>query len=90
MRVRSAGEDFLAALLYAGNIDPADPYDAADVTSNDLDTITTITMPQLRQASLIAALRVCFVPDGDAERLTRDCVHAGGKIADAPRRRGSS
>ena len=84
MRVRSAGEDFLAALLYAGNIDPADPYGAADVTSNDLDTITTITMPQLRQDSLIAALMVCFVPDGDAERLTRDCVHAGGTIAGAP------
>ena len=78
MRVRAAGDDFLAALLYDGEIAACAPYDATDVTSNSLDTITTLTLPQLRQQSLIAALRACFVPEGEAERLTRECVHAGG------------
>ena len=57
MRVRAAGEDYLAALLYTGDIVQCDPYDSDDVTSNDLNTITTVTLPQLRQKTLVAALR---------------------------------
>ena len=84
MRVKSAGAGFLAALLFDGDIDAAAPYNDANVTSNDLDTITTVTMPQLRQQALLAALRACFVPEGEAERLTRDCDHAGGTVLGAP------
>ena len=84
MRVRSAGEDFLAALLYDGDIDAVVPYDVGNVNSNDLDTITTVTLPQLRQQAHIAALRACFMPEGEAERLTRECVHAGGTVHGAP------
>ena len=84
MRVRAAGEDFVAALLFNGEIEASAPYDVVNVNSNDLDTITTVTLPQLRQQALIAALRACFMPEGEAERLTRDCVHAGGTVLGAP------
>ena len=84
MRVRSAGEGYLAALSYDGDIAAAVPYNVANVNSNDLDTITTVTLPQLRQQALMAALRACFMPEGEAERLTRDCVHAGGTVLGVP------
>ena len=84
MRVQTAGADYFAALSFTGEIDACAPYDVDNVNSNDLDSITTVTLPQLRQHALIAALRSGFMPQGEAEKLTRDCVHAGGTVHGAP------
>ena len=62
MRVRAAGEDFVAALLFNGEIDASAPYDVVNVNSNNLDTITTVTLPQLRQQALAAAGPHCRAP----------------------------
>ena len=50
-QVQCTGNDFLAALLFEADIVPCTAYPAHAVTSNDLDTIQTLNLPQLRTAA---------------------------------------
>ena len=81
---QSIGSDFLAALLYEADIAPCTPYAEASVVLDDLSSVTTLTLPQLRQHTLLSALRSCLVPEGEPYRLTRDCSHAGGMVGGLP------
>ena len=46
--VLAAGRDFLVTLEFQGDIAPAVLFDPANVTSDDLNTMTIETVPQLR------------------------------------------
>ena len=82
--VQAAGRDFFVTLEFTGDIPPAILFDPGNVTSNDLDTVLQETLPQLRQRALLASLRSCIIPGGEAARLIKDCVNASGTVAGVP------
>ena len=63
-QVLVAGRDFLVTLDFEADIAPAVLFDPVNVTSDDLNTMTTETVPQLRQRALLAAMRACLMPGG--------------------------
>ena len=84
-QVQAAGRDFLVTLDFEGDIPPAVLFDPGDVTSNGLDTVVQETLPQLRQRALLASLRSCIMPGGEAARLIKECVmNASGTVAGLP------
>ena len=73
----SAGADFLAALHAVCPIEVADVYTEAHMLLDDPRGIPYMTMPQIRQESLIAMMRGSLSVGGESLRLIEMCRHAG-------------
>ena len=78
----SAGADYREALVTRLNVGAPGVYNPADVNDDTPAGIQARTMPQMRQSSLLTALRATLDPNGEATRLILNCWHAGGVSAD--------
>ena len=78
--IRPAGKDFVGALLYDAVIPHAPEYNDATVLDDTPAGVPDLTMPQMRQAALLAVIRASLAPAGESIRLIQGCVHAGGIV----------
>ena len=78
--VRVTDEDFAAALDYVGSSIPLGAAITQDAVCSNVPTASTVTLPQLRQKLLLAAIREALTPDSAPMRLIKDCTQASGLV----------
>ena len=76
--ITPAGDDFVAALLFRGVIDPADLYLDTQVTSLLPTSIPLLSLPVMRQRALLSVIRSTLPANGESIKLIKDCMHAAG------------
>jgi hypothetical protein len=79
--VAVAGDDFVAAMHYRGSGIPLAPaYSQASVVSDMPASAPSVTLPQLRQQLLLAALRAALEADDEPMRIIKHCTQMGGVV----------
>ena len=76
--ITPAGDDFVAALLFRGEIAPAEVYLATQVTSLLPTSIPLLSLPVMRQRALLSVIRSTLPANGESIKLIKDCMHAAG------------
>ena len=79
-RLRTTSVEFLAALLYTGNIRAPITYQSAQVIVTDESGMVEINMPHVRQYAILALINNCISPTGLAMKVIEKCVFAGGRL----------
>ena len=78
--VQCAGVDFSIALHTQRAIVPVDHYTEDRMLLDTVEGVLETTMPQMRQAGLLALMRNALPDGGESLDLIEHCVHAGGHI----------
>ena len=79
----AVGADFVAALCTKSPLKAAGQRDEEKTTvDNEGGHTPGLTMPQIRQAALLAMTRGGLTEGGEAMALTQRCRHAGGYIVE--------
>ena len=78
--VASAGVDFEAVIHMLHEIAPAGEYTEEQMLLDTEGGIPELTMPQMRQAALLAMIRSTLPDGGESLALTQHCVHARGHV----------
>ena len=76
----TAGTGFVETLRFVGATAAATTMTDAQLQADDITGHRPMTMPQMRQQAILFVMRQTLSPTGDAIKLIRDCVHAGGVI----------
>ena len=78
--VRTVGTGFVETLNFAGPMDATTAMTEAQLQADDVTGHVAMTLPQMRQQAVLFVIRATLSPDGDAIKLIRDSVHAGGTV----------
>ena len=76
----TAGTGFVETLRFVGATAATTTMTDAQLQADDITGHRPMTMPQMRQQAILFVMRQTLSPTGDAIKLIRDCVHAGGVI----------